>query len=162
MLDSIGSFTIRPSNPFQFAYKAKRSTLNAVSCLTHAKGCKAFKAVFLDFINAFNTLPRQRLLDKFPASNPPHWLTKWIHNYLTGRSQYNRVNIKTSSVIPNNCGVLQGDVFSPLFFTLHISDLYAESLASFLKYADDVVIDHPCKDCQGIFTINNALMYVSD
>ncbi len=35
-------------------------------------------------------------------------------------------------------------------------------MASFLKYTDDVVIGHPCKDSQGIFTINNALKCVSD
>ncbi len=75
IFNSIGSFTSRPSDPYQFAYKAKRSTLDAVSCLTHAinahldKGCKTFKAVFLDFSNAFKSLPRQGLLDKFAAKN---------------------------------------------------------------------------------------------
>ncbi len=97
--------------------------------LTHAisanfdKGCKAFKAVFIDFGNAVNALPPQGLFDKFAATNYPHWLMKWVHNYLTGRSQYTRVNTKTASVIPNNCGVLQGVVLSPFFFTLHTSDL---------------------------------------
>ncbi len=107
-------------------------------------------------------MPRQGLLDKFAATNPPHWLMKWAHNYLTGRNQYTRVTNKTSGVIPNNCSVLQGAVHSPFFFTLHTSDLYFESLASFLKYADDVVIGHPCKDSQGIFIKSNALKYVSD
>ncbi len=81
VLNEIGSITIRPNDPYQFAYKAKRSTLDTVACLTHAinshldKGCKGFKAVFLDFSNAFNThLIRQGLLDKFAATNPPYWL----------------------------------------------------------------------------------------
>ncbi len=65
VLSSVGPFTTRPSDPYQIVYKAKRSTLDAVSCLTRAinahldKGNKAFKAVFLDFSNAFNTLPRR-------------------------------------------------------------------------------------------------------
>ncbi len=145
-----------------------RSTQDAVSCLTHAinahldKRCEAFKAVFLDFSNAFNTLPRQGLLDKFAATTPPHWLMKLIHNYLTGRSQYIRVNNKTSSAIPSNCGVLQGAVLSPFFFTLHTSDLFSESLVYFLKYTDDVVIGHPCRDAQGLSIFNNALKYVSE
>ncbi len=77
-LNIIGSITTRPSDPYQFAYKAKRSTLDAISCLTHAinpyldKGCKGFKAVFLDFSNAFNTLPLLGLLDKFAATNSPY------------------------------------------------------------------------------------------
>ncbi len=125
------------------------------------KGCKSFKVVFLDCSIAFNILPRRGLLDKFAATNPPHWLMKWVHNYFTGRSQYIRVNTKTSSVILNNCGDLQGAILSPFIFALPTSDLYSESLASFLKYADDFVISHPCENSKGIFTINNALKYVS-
>ncbi len=55
VLNEIGSITTRPNDPYQFVYRAKRSTLDAVACLTHAinshldKGCKGFKAVFLDF-----------------------------------------------------------------------------------------------------------------
>ncbi len=113
--------------------------------LTHAinahldQGCKAFKAVFLDFSNAFNTLPRQGLLNKFAATNPPYWLVKWVHNYLTGHSQYIRANNKTASVIPNSCGALQDAILSPFLFTFN----YSKSLSSFLTYADDVVIGHP-------------------
>ncbi len=120
LFNKIGSITTRSSDPYQFAYKAKRSTLD-VACLTHAinshldKGCKSFKAVFLDFSNAFITLPRQGLLDKFAATNSPNWLTKWVHNYFTGRSQYIRAHNKVSSTIPNNCGVLQGAVLSRSF-----------------------------------------------
>ncbi len=64
------------TRPYQFAYEAKRSTLDVVSCLMHAinlhldKGCKGFKAVFLGFSYAFNTLQRQGLLDKFAATHP--------------------------------------------------------------------------------------------
>ncbi len=89
-LNEMGSITTRPNDPYQFAFKDKRSTLDAVACLTHAinphidKWCKGFKAEFLDFSNAFNTLPRQGLLDKFAATNPPYWLVKCVHNYFTG------------------------------------------------------------------------------
>ncbi len=82
MLNSIGSIKTRPSGSHQFEYKAKRSTLDAVSCLSQAisalldKGCKAFKTVLLDFSHALNTLPRQGLLDTFAATSPPYWLTK--------------------------------------------------------------------------------------
>ncbi len=40
--------------------------------------------------------------------------------------------------------------------------LFSESLVSFLKYADDVVIGHPCRDAQGLSIISNALKYVSE
>ncbi len=48
------------------------------------------------------------------------------------------------------------------FFNLHASDLFSESLVSFVKYADDVVIGNPCRDAQGLSTINNALKCVSE
>ncbi len=64
--------------------------------------------------------------------------------------------------MPNYIGILQGAVLSSFFFTRHTSGLYSKSLASFLKYADDVIIGHPCKDSQGIFIINNAFKYISD
>ncbi len=66
VLNEIGSSTTRPSDPYQFTYKANRSTLDDVSCLTHVinshldKVYKGIKAMFLDFSNAFNTPPRQR------------------------------------------------------------------------------------------------------
>ncbi len=61
---------------------------------------------------------------------------------------------KVLSTIPNNCGVLQGAVLSLFFFTLHTSDLFSESLVSFLKY--------PCRNAQGLSIINNALKCVSE
>ncbi len=123
VLNKIGSITTRPSDPYQFAYKAKHSTVDAVSCVPNdinshlEKGCKGCKAVFLDFSNAVNTLPRQGLLDKFAATNPHHWLVKCVHNYFTCRSQYIRAYSKVSSTILNNYGVLQGAALFPFFFT---------------------------------------------
>ncbi len=94
----------------------------------------------------------------YSVSGPPHWLPKLVYG---GSLYWSQPNNKVSSVIPNNCGVLQGAVLSLFLLTLHTSYLYSESLASFFKYADDV-IRHPCKDSKGIFTINNALKCVSD
>ncbi len=128
--NSIGSITTRPSDLYRFAYEAKRRTLDVVSCLSNAinvhldKGCNAFIAVFLGFNNVFSTQPRQGLLDKWAT----YWLTKWVHG---GSLYWSQPNNKLSSVIPNNCGVLQGAVLSSFFFTLHTFYLYSESLASF-------------------------------
>ncbi len=67
---------------------------------------------------------------------------------------WSKANNKVSSAIPNSCGVFQGAVLSLFFSTLHTSGLFSEPLASFLKYADDVVIDHRCRDPQSISIIN--------
>ncbi len=78
-LNSIGSITTRPSDPYQVASKANRNFLSAASCLPHAingnrdKGCKRFKSMFLDFSNVLCTLLHQWLLDQFTAAKPPNW-----------------------------------------------------------------------------------------
>ncbi len=63
---------------------------------------------------------------------------------------WSKANKKVSIVTPNSCGVLQGTVLSLFLSTLHISNVFSVQLASFLKYADDVVIDHRFRDPQNI------------
>ncbi len=46
---------------------------------------------------------------------------------------YIRAHSNVSGAISNDCGVLQGAVLSPFFFTLHASNIFSKSLASFLK-----------------------------
>ncbi len=67
-LNSIGSITTRPSDPYPFAYKAKRRTLGAVPWLTRAmlarlyKGCKPPKACSLNsvvhLVHVYTAIPR--------------------------------------------------------------------------------------------------------
>ncbi len=141
VLKNIGSTMPRPSGPSPLECKLKRSTPHAVSCLTHdliahlGKGCKAFKAVFLDFSNALSTLPRQGLLSKFAAPSLPYWLVKWVHNCFTGCSQHIWANSKVSNAVQNNCDVLQGAVLSLFFFTsLHTSYISLNYWLPFLKH----------------------------
>ncbi len=148
-LDTICSITTRPNDSCQFSYKAKRCTFDVVSCLIHAetyiliRGTKPWKLCFstseMHLVHCHKSL---LLVDKTGAQ-------------LLYYSQ------PLPSAIPNNCGVLQDAVLSPSFFTLHTSDLFSESLASFLKYASDDFICLLFKDAQGISIINNALNYTS-
>ncbi len=120
------------------------------------KGGKVSKAVHLDFNNAFNALPRQELLNGFTATNLPYWLVEWVHSCFTRLSQFIRAHNKAPATIPNNCGVLHGAVLSPFSYTLHTSDLFSESLVSFIEYADDVVNSHSFMDAHVHFIIINA------
>ncbi len=69
---------------------------------------------------------------------------------------------KVSSTIPNNCGVLQGVILSPFFFTLYTSYLFSESQVFLLKYADNVVLSQLFRDAQSLYINNNALKYVPE
>ncbi len=81
-LNSISSFTIWQSDPYQFAYKAKRNTLDAVSYLRHAinahldKVCKTFNIRFIsvaEFGKAFFTYQRSF------RRNCYRFLSPWTH-----------------------------------------------------------------------------------
>jgi hypothetical protein len=48
---------------------------------------ESFDAVFLDFANAFDKVPRKRLLKKVRAHGITGLLLRWIQNWLTGRRQ---------------------------------------------------------------------------
>ncbi len=60
------------------------------------------------------------------------------------------------------CCLALADTAFPVLFALHTFYLFSETLASFHKYADDVVIGHPWRDAQGLSIINNALNCVSE
>ncbi|CAH8574910.1 unnamed protein product [Schistosoma rodhaini] len=61
-------------DPYQFAYKCKRSTLDSVAVLHHdivlelEKGRKHVRCAFLEFTSAFDSIPRHLLLNKLPSS----------------------------------------------------------------------------------------------
>jgi hypothetical protein len=134
------------SDPNQFAYKKKRSTLDAVACLQHLitssldQGCVNFKCIFLDFSSAFNTICRQSILDKLLVLGTPGSFVNWIYDYFRGCMQYVFANSKSSASIPNDHGVLQGAVLSPALFSMLTDSLVSSNVNTILKYADDTVI----------------------
>jgi hypothetical protein len=134
------------SDIFQFAYKARRSTLDAVAYLHHLisssldSGCRQFKCVFLDFSSAFNTFNRQSIIDKLSLLEIPNWIIRWIFDYFSNCSQFVFANGKCSDPLLNNFGVLQGAVLSPIFFSLHTASLQSANENIIIKYADDTVI----------------------
>ena len=150
----------------QFAYKRKRSTLDAVACLAETvmssldKGCRQFKCIFFDFSSAFSTIPRQRLLTELSTPDFPPWLVPWLHNYFLDRSQFTSAGGKQSSSRTNNCGVPQGAVLSPTLFTFFTRSLHHPDVAIFQKYADDVVIGHPAKSADDYEKLGLVVHYV--
>ncbi|WP_432422668.1 RNA-directed DNA polymerase [Streptococcus dysgalactiae] len=139
-----------PHDPFQFAYKSNRCTLDAVSSLVHriAKSlndsAKSVRCVFLDYSSAFDSVPRSLLLHKLETFGCPNSLLAWLSDYFSGRTQFTRMGLKSSKPLVNDSGVLQGAVLSPYLFSTFISDLSCTSPTVLFKYADDVVL------CQSI------------
>ncbi|VDL98034.1 unnamed protein product [Schistocephalus solidus] len=155
------------SDPLQFAYKAQRSTLDAVALVVHSalrdldKGCRAYACAFLDYSSAFNTIPRHLLLNKTSASGSPGWVVSWLEDYFTSRTQFVQSGKRKSTVLPNNCGVLQGAILSPHLFSIHTDDLRSPNDCLYIKYADDMVVGHPLKNQTHLQCLKDGLDHVA-
>ena len=137
-------------DPLQFAYQAGRSCEDAIlyileklySHLERTKLGHSVRLLFFDFSSAFNTIQPHLLIKKFIDLNIPSNYCLWIMDYLTGRSQYVRLDKNvTSGTIMSNTGTPQGTVLAPFLFTVYTAD--CRSLVEecpLIKFADDTVM----------------------
>nr|CAH8847516.1 unnamed protein product [Trichobilharzia regenti] len=139
LLPSLKSF----NDPKQFAYKHSGSTLDAAAVLYHNivssldKGAKFVRCAFLDYTAAFDSVPRDILLDKLAASQTECWAVNWLHSYFSERKQYTVYKGKYSTSLPAEAGVPQGAVLSPFLFSFS-HDLPHSDEMNFVKYTDDL------------------------
>ncbi|KAI2644436.1 hypothetical protein H4Q32_029228 [Labeo rohita] len=96
-------------DPYQFAYKAKRGTEDAVECLLHTllqhldTPCNYARILFIDFGSAFNTIQRYIMITKLHHLRVPPLLIHWIY-FLSDRLQAVRMGSITSTTIIVNTG----------------------------------------------------------
>lgn len=115
-------------DPFQFAYRSKRSTDDGIStaphsALTHLNTRDSYvRVLFIDFSSAFNTIIPQQLIHKLDLLGISTLLYNGLLDFLTGRQQTVRVDSNTSSPRTRNTGAPQGCVLSSLLFTLLTHD----------------------------------------
>ena len=134
-------------DPFQFAYRAKRSTEDAICsalhpALTHLEKRDSYvRLLFIDFSSAFNTIIPQQLICKLDKLGLSTYLCNWLLDFLCQRPQVVRVGNNTSSSITLSTGAPQGCVLSPLLFTLLTHDCTATySNNHIVKFADDTTL----------------------
>ena len=134
-------------DPQQFAYRAGRSTEDAILSLTNSvyehldtKDSYA-RTLFIDFSSAFNTIKPTILIDKLKALNVSPALCSFILDFLLDRIQQVRIGDKLSTVIVINIGSPQGCVLSAFLFTVYTHELRsAFNNCKIIKYADDTII----------------------
>ncbi len=132
---------------YQFAYKAKRGTEDAVACLLHTllqhldtTGNHA-RILFIDFSSAFNTIQRHIMITKLHYIHVPSIFIRLIYNFLSDRPQAVRMVSITSTTIIVNTGAPQGCIPSPFLYTLYTNDCLSPSLITrYFKYSDDTAI----------------------
>ena len=140
-------------DPYQFAYRPKRSTDDAIAtalhlCLAHLENKNSHaQMLFIDFSSSFNTVIPQHLVDKLSKIGISTSLCNWLLDFLTNRPQTVRVGNNSSATTIINTGVPQGCVLSPLLFTLMTHDCCAKFETNhIIKFADDTTVVGLIKD----------------
>lgn len=129
-------------DPHQFAYRANRSTEDAIATALHLEKQGSYaRLLFVDFSSAFNTILPDRLVTKLVGRGLPSSICIWILDFLTNRSQRVRVDSHTSATITLSTGSPQGSVLSPLLYTLYTHDCIPAHVSNtIIKFADETTV----------------------
>ncbi len=130
-------------DPHQYAYRANRSTDDAISIALHTVLCHLehqgtyVRLLFLDFSSAFNTILPSRRFSKMSDLGIQYNICLWIKDFLTEV----RMGPHNSSTLTISTGVPQGCVLSLFLFSLYTHDcipLYNNN--TIIKFADDTTV----------------------
>ncbi|KAF2367380.1 Reverse transcriptase domain [Trinorchestia longiramus] len=68
--------------------------------------------------------------------------SRWIRNWLTGRTQRVMIHDQASNSMHVTSGVPQGSVLGPLLFIIYINDLDVRIISKINKFVDDTKLCH--------------------
>lgn len=98
--------------------------------------------IFLDLKRAFETVDRERLLEKLYQYGVRGTVLEWFRSYLQNRTQKVKFNNQWSRELMTEYGVPQGSVLGPMLFIIYINDIVqiCQEECNIKMFADDTLI----------------------